>query len=115
MREGQWSQVQGFLIVYSVIDYVSFKEIEKIISLIHQIHQVNNFPIVLVGNKSDLEKERKVPLKDGQNLAAKYKIPFMEVSAKNKTNVVECFEKLTQRMLEYQDKKTQQKSFCAIL
>jgi hypothetical protein len=39
----------------------------------------------------------------------------MEVSAKNKTNVVECFEKLTQKMLEHQDKKSQQKSFCAIL
>ena len=117
MREGLWSEVQGFLIVYSITDYVSFREIEKIIDIIYRIQKVTSFPIVLVGNQIDLEKERKVSTKEGEKLALKYKIPFLEISAKDKTNLNECFDKLTIKMIEYHEggKKQETKSKCHIL
>ncbi len=46
---------------------------------------------VLVGNKSDLEAERQVKREVAQNLAAVWKCPFFEASAKTRSNVDESF------------------------
>ena len=40
-------------------------------------------PIVLVGNKSDLQGDRQVSVEDGKKLAAEMKAVFLETSAKN--------------------------------
>ena len=42
---------------------------------------------LLVGNKSDLENERKVKLEEGETLGNALDIRFLETSAKGDTNV----------------------------
>ena len=42
---------------------------------------------MLVGNKSDLEEERKITKQRGLEYAEKKKIAFYEVSAKDGTNI----------------------------
>lgn len=44
-------------------------------------------PMVLVGNKCDLEEERVVGKDQGGNLARQFNCVFMETSAKSKINV----------------------------
>jgi len=44
-------------------------------------------PMVLVGNKCDLEEERVVGKDQGSNLARQFNCVFMETSAKSKINV----------------------------
>ena len=44
-------------------------------------------PIILIGNKVDLDKERAVSKDEGQSLASKFDCNFLEVSAKMKANV----------------------------
>lgn len=52
------------------------------------IHQV---PMILVGNKCDLEDERVVGKEQGQNLARQWNnCAFLETSAKSKINVNEA-------------------------
>lgn len=46
-----------------------------------------NVKVVLVGNKTDLESERKVSYEDGKRLAENFGISFFEVSAKSGENV----------------------------
>ncbi len=46
-------------------------------------------PLILVGNKSDLEDERVVGRELGQDLARKWKCSFLETSAKDRANVNE--------------------------
>ena len=47
----------------------------------------NNVKIVLVGNKSDLENERKISYEEGKNLKIKNKLDyFIETSAKTGDN-----------------------------
>ena len=46
-------------------------------------------PLVLVGNKSDLEDERAVGRQAGHDLAKRWKCTFLETSAKNRLNVNE--------------------------
>jgi GTPase SAR1 family protein len=45
----------------------------------------------LVGNKCDLEENRKVSYEEGMELAKHYEIPFLETSAKNSVNVESSF------------------------
>ncbi len=49
---------------------------------------------LLVGNKCDLEEKREVAYEEGLELAKQYDVPFLEVSAKNATNVEETFTKM---------------------
>lgn len=46
-------------------------------------------PLILVGNKCDLEDERVVGKDQGQHLANRWNCAFLETSAKSKINVNE--------------------------
>jgi Ras-related protein Rab-1A len=46
---------------------------------------------LLIGNKCDLEEDRQVSYDEGMELAKNYDVPFLEVSAKNSTNIDQCF------------------------
>ena len=50
----------------------------------------------MVGNKIDLEKERKVKTEEGEKLAEEYNCPFKETSAKEDININETFEDLVE-------------------
>ena len=47
--------------------------------------------MILVGNKTDLSKERKIKEKDGESLGKKYEIPFYESSALSGYNIDKIF------------------------
>ena len=47
--------------------------------------------MVLVGNKCDLEEERRVSPAEGLALAKSFGCPFFETSAKERVNVAEVF------------------------
>ena len=76
--------------IYDITDKDSF---EQIISWIKDIknHNFEKIKVILVGNKCDLNNERKVSIDKGQNLAKLYNIKFFEASAKEGTNVEELF------------------------
>lgn len=50
-----------------------------------------NVPIVLVGNKKDLQSERKISQEQGKKLADSWKAIFLEASAKNNDSVTDIF------------------------
>jgi GTPase SAR1 family protein len=54
--------------------------------------------IVIAANKIDLEASREVSIKEGQSLAAKLGVAFVECSAKTRQNVVQLFTTLVQEM-----------------
>lgn len=51
---------EGFIICYSVTDRQSFQEAAKFKELIFQVRHTYEIPLVLVGNKIDLEQFRQV-------------------------------------------------------
>lgn len=75
----------GILLLYSLTDYDSFAHIEKWIEQIQEAGTPHTV-MMLVAAKCDV-KERRVSWEEGKALADKYDIPFIEVSAKNNTNV----------------------------
>ena len=59
-----------------------------------------NIPMILVGNKSDLDDQREVPRESAQNLAVKFKCEYIETSAKTGSNIELIFRTLTKLVLE---------------
>ena len=74
------------IILYSVTNRSTFQHIETWIKELNK-NIDNNVKIILVGNKSDLEKERKISYEEGKNLKIKNKLDyFIETSAKTGDN-----------------------------
>ncbi|QLL32823.1 hypothetical protein HG536_0D03450 [Torulaspora globosa] len=91
MREQYMRTGEGFLLVYSVTSRTSFDELMTYYQQIQRVKDVDYVPVVVVGNKSDLEEERQVAYEDGLNMAKQINAPFLETSAKQAINVDEAF------------------------
>ena len=84
-----WVQYSdGFLLIFAINDLSTFdivkKRYNKIITM-----KGNQIPIILIGNKKDLDNERKVSFKDAKTFANENKIQYYETSALN-DEINEC-------------------------
>ena len=80
---------QGFILAYSITSPSSLNDLIDLREHLIRVKDNDNIPIVLVGNKCDLEDERAVGKEQGQKLAREWNCSFMESSAKLKVNVSE--------------------------
>jgi GTPase KRas len=107
--------------VYDLTNRKSLFEVKDMIDLILRVKDCEKYPIVLVGNKSDLQDSRDVTQKDLENLYDTYwKFPHIETSAKLRLNVDECFEMMVKELRRSNEnsdtkKKTKKKGNCNIL
>jgi GTPase SAR1 family protein len=62
------------------------------------LHADPNIVKVLVGNKIDLEDERKVSTEDAMNLASQHKMMYFETSAKLNKNIDELMQHLMENV-----------------
>jgi small GTP-binding protein len=60
MREQYMRSGEGFLLVFAVTDKASFDEMYKFHRQILRVKDRDEFPMLLVGNKADLEHQRLV-------------------------------------------------------
>lgn len=88
----QWIRdCEGFYIIYSIISRSSFEQILKFKEQIVRVKDEYKSPVMLIGNKCDLEDKREVSEYEGYNLSEKFGFKFKETSAKNRINVEESF------------------------
>lgn len=102
MREQYMRSGEGFLLVFSVTDHSSFDEMFKFHRQILRVKDRDEFPMLMVGNKSDLEFQRHVGLEEAQQLSRQLKIPYIECSAKNRVNVDQAFHELVRVVRKFQ-------------
>ena len=79
--------ITGLVIVYDITNFKSFENIEKIIANYKKHGDNPNTPILILGNKTDLEKKREVSFEAGQLLAQKLDCAFLECSARTHHNI----------------------------
>ncbi|SCV02583.1 LAME_0H03026g1_1 [Lachancea meyersii CBS 8951] len=92
MRELYIKSGLGFLLVYSVTDRQSLEELIELREQVLRIKDSNKVPMVLVGNKADLEGERVISVEEGVEMSSKWgRVPFYETSALLRSNVDEVF------------------------
>uniref|UniRef100_A0A3B4X952 RAS related n=1 Tax=Seriola lalandi dorsalis TaxID=1841481 RepID=A0A3B4X952_SERLL len=81
----------------------SYHEVQKFHTQILRVKDRDDFPMVLVGNKADLEQQRVISREDAQAFARENRIHYMEASAKNRYNVDEAFLELVQIIRRFQE------------
>lgn len=100
MRELYMRQGQGFLLVFSICNMNSFYELAELREQIIRIKDDDDIPLVVVGNKSDMEDERVVSRARAFQLAQEWgHKPYYETSARLRRNVDEVFQNLSAQIL----------------
>ena len=92
----------GIIFAYDITNRSTFGNLKNWISEAQEA--AGDFEKIIVGNKIDLEKERKVSKESLNKFCESKKIKGMEISVKKEINVNECFEALTKLIIEGKSK-----------
>jgi len=98
MRDQYMKTGQGFLLVFSLTTRSTFEEVNDLHNKILQAKDSDKVPLVLVGNKADLESDRQVQAKEAEDLARNFGAKFFMTSAKTRLNVDETFYELVREI-----------------
>lgn len=119
MRDLYMKNGQGFVLVYSITAQSTFNDLMDLREQILRVKDTEEVPMILVGNKCDLEDERVVGKDQGSNLARSFNSAFLETSAKAKVNVTEVFydlvRQINRRYPETSKRQTGSSSCCCSL
>jgi len=117
MRDLYMKNGQGFVLVYSIIAQSTFNDLPDLREQILRVKDKDEVPLILVGNKCDLNDQRVITTDQGQDLAKKFGCAFMEASAKTRLNTDQIFHSLIRQIntLSPPPKKEKKKGGCLIL
>eukprot|EP01115_Flamella_aegyptia_P001911 TRINITY_DN131_c0_g1_i1.p1 TRINITY_DN131_c0_g1~~TRINITY_DN131_c0_g1_i1.p1 ORF type:complete len:209 (-),score=61.90 TRINITY_DN131_c0_g1_i1:87-674(-) len=100
----QWIRdCEGFVIIYSITSRTSFEQVSVFKEQVMRVKDADKLPIMLVGNKCDLEDKREVEPKEGEDLSKAIGCHFKEASAKTRINVEEAFYDLVREIRHTQE------------
>lgn len=85
MRDLYMKTGQGFLLVFSITSASSVEEMSNLRDEIIRIKDDENVPMVIVGNKADLEENRAVPRAKGFAISQRWSAPYYEASARTRS------------------------------
>ncbi|KAJ1608750.1 SET domain-containing protein [Cryptosporidium canis] len=88
----------GVVLVYDTTSTTSFDHIDEWVTEVNRY--TTDSTKILIGNKCDLVSQKMVDFSTGQKKAQELNVDFMESSAKNSTNVEECFMSIARKLLE---------------
>jgi len=98
MRDLYMKNGQGFVLVYSIIAQSTFNDLPDLREQILRVKDKDDVPMVLVGNKCDLNDQRVISTDNGNDLAKKFGCAFLEASAKTRLNVEQIFHDLIRQI-----------------
>lgn len=92
----------GVILVYSINDLESFKNIDAWLREVDQFKTFDEVAKLMVGNKSDLEADRTVPKEDARGSAQEHGMLWIECSAKTQEGIQQAFCELSCKILDTQ-------------
>ncbi|KAM6955339.1 ras-related protein Ral-B-like [Lycodopsis pacificus] len=103
IRDNYYRSGEGFLLVFSITEQESFSDLVEFREQILRVKaEEDKIPLLVVGNKSDLEERRQVSVDEARGKAEEWGVQYVETSAKTRANIDKVFFDL---MREVQDKK----------
>ncbi|HUY00487.1 MAG TPA: Rab family GTPase [Candidatus Deferrimicrobium sp.] len=93
IRRDYYQEAQGALLVYDISRPNTHQEVKET----HQnlLSYCGKVPCVIIGNKMDLQDERKITRVEGEALAKELGFEFYETSAKSAENVEKAFRRIS--------------------
>ncbi|XP_039769597.1 NF-kappa-B inhibitor-interacting Ras-like protein 2 isoform X3 [Ornithorhynchus anatinus] len=110
LREGTdlprhcFSCTDGFVLVYSTDSRESFQRVEMLKREIDRAKDKKEVTIVVLGNKCDLQEQRRVDPDAAQQWAKTEKVKLWEVSVSDRRSLLEPFVYLVSKMTQPQSK-----------
>ncbi|XP_023664981.1 NF-kappa-B inhibitor-interacting Ras-like protein 2 [Paramormyrops kingsleyae] len=101
-----YSFADGFVLIYSIDSKESFKRVEALKKDIDRYRDKKEVTIVVLGNKVDLQHQRKVDSEVAQHWAKTEKARLWEVSVADRRTLIEPFVYLASKMTQPQSKST---------
>ena len=98
--------VSGGIFMYDITNYSSINNLEKWLTLFNDSlsNDKKKVPLLMVGGKLDLSKERMISRRSAKKISKKYKIvKNFECSSKTGENVDKIFEFLTRSIMKHED------------
>ena len=94
INKSYYNKANAILLVYDISNHLSFDEIKDYYC--NEIKEIcgDNIPVILLGNKTDLEGKRQVKQEEGVILDVSHNYKFKETSALKNENVADAFEAL---------------------
>ncbi|KAM9846021.1 EF-hand calcium-binding domain-containing protein 4B [Aulostomus maculatus] len=96
-------KADGVVVMYDVTVSESFKAVRPWLTNV-QDAAGEGIPILLLGNKMDMDNEREVSFKEAEQLAYENKVMFFEVSAYTGMNVTESLTHLARVLMDQEDR-----------
>ncbi|XP_035477617.2 ras-related protein ralB-B-like [Scophthalmus maximus] len=91
IRDNYFRSGEGFLLVFSITEHESFTATSEFREQILRVKEEEVIPLLLVGNKSDLEERRHVSAEEATAKANEWGVQYVETSAKTRANVDKVF------------------------
>ncbi|CAH1252048.1 GEM [Branchiostoma lanceolatum] len=91
-RDQYMPKGDAYMVVYAINDRESFKTASKLLIKLRRSRPLHDIPVILVGNKRDLERSREVKKKEGTACAKVMECKFIETSTTIRHNIDELFE-----------------------
>ena len=88
---------KGCFIVYDISSMHTFESVEKWYEEVLKSGE-KDISVILIGNKCDLENERKVTVEMGENKARNLNCPFFETSALNNIHIEDVFQNIAENI-----------------
>ena len=92
-------KVNGIVLMYDITQKNTFETVSNWCNQIWE-YKKKDFPVILLGNKCDLEDEREVKREEGEQIANEKGIKFLETSNKKGINIKESVEELVHMILK---------------
>lgn len=102
----------GFLLIYDITSKSSFDDLKVFREKILEIKNSNEVPLVIVGNKIDLQEKREVSLANAKLLAQEWNCRSFEISARTKENIDIIFSQCVKEIQKEADKNHLVNSAC---
>lgn len=91
IRDNYFRSGEGFLLVFSITEQESFSSTADFREQILRVKEEEMIPLLVVGNKCDLEDRRQVSSEEAAAKALEWGVPYVETSAKTRANVDKVF------------------------
>ena len=98
INKNLFQRVQGIMLMYDISNEESFNHLNKWIE--HIKENSSGSPVILIGNKSDLENNRQVSKQEGEAKAKNNGIAFLETSALDGNNIELAFQTLVEEIYD---------------
>lgn len=98
-------QITTLIVMYDITSHESFGVARETLKQYSAVYGRSNILYLVIGNKFDLESERKVSTEEGEKLTQGYKGMFFEISLKNADDktiapIRACINKFTNRFVQ---------------